>query len=195
VLVRPFLAAVALLAVAATPVGADQGVATDLGMIEIEQPLYPGETYRLPTLGVRNPGDEPASYAMGVGQTGAAGMIAPNQDWFTFTPSQFELEPGANVPVSISMRLPTDAEPGRYEGIVRAELVAEGEGALVAAAAGARLTFEVRASTSFESLVRQLQATIEDLRPWSYVVPLLVLAAFVLWRLSRRFNLRLERRA
>src|SRR5918992_2461310 len=118
---------------------------------------------------------------MGVGQTGAAGLIAPDDGWFTFMPSAFELEPGASVPVTISMRLPTDAEPGRYEGIVRAELVAEGEGALVAAAAGARLTFEVRASSSFESLVRQLLGTIDDLRPWSYVIPLLVLAAFVVW--------------
>lgn len=193
--IRGLVSAVALLMTAAAPVAADRGVAVDLGVLEVAQPLYPGETYRLPTLGVRNPGDEPASYAMGVGQTGAAGLIPPDAGWFTFTPSAFELEPGASVPVTISMHLPTDAEPGRYEGIVRAELAAEGEGALVAAAAGARLTFEVRASTSFESLVRQLLATIEDLRPWSYVVPLLVLAAFVVWRLSRRFNVRLERRA
>jgi hypothetical protein len=192
---RSLGAALVLLLAAAAPVAADRGVAVDLGLVEIDQPLYAGGMYRLPTLGVRNPGDEPGRYLMRVGQTGSAGVMAMDESWFSFTPAAFALEPGGTVPVTISMHLPTDVEPGRYEGLLSAELAAEGEGALVGAAAAARLTFEVRPSSSFEAVVRAVLAAIDGLRPWSYVVPLLILAAFVLWRLSRRFNVRLERRA
>jgi hypothetical protein len=186
------LAAFVLLAQAAV-VSAAKGVAVDLGVIEIDEPLSPGGTYRLPTLGVRNPGDQPGTYSMRIGQTG--GEAAELQGaWFTFSPAEFQLDPGANMPVGISLHLPADVAPGRYEGLLSAGLAPEGEGAQVGAAAAARLTFEVQPSTSVEALLRELTTFASSLAPWSYLILGLIAAAIVLRWTSRRFSLRLERR-
>ena len=46
------------------PAAADRGVALDLGRVEIARGLTPGGGYRLPPVGVRNPGDEETTYRM-----------------------------------------------------------------------------------------------------------------------------------
>jgi len=187
------LAALVLLAQAAI-VSAAKGVAVDLGVIEIDEPLSPGGTYRLPTLGVRNPGDEAGTYSMRIGQTG--GTAAELQGaWFTFSPAEFQLDPGANTPVSITLHLPADVAPGRYEGLLSAGLAPDGEGAQVGAAAAARLTFEVQPSTSVEALLRQLTTFVNGLAPWSHLLLGLVASLILLRSAARRFSIRLERRA
>lgn len=50
--------AVALGIGAAAPVSAHTGVAINLGLVAVQERLYPGQSYRLPELVVRNPGDE-----------------------------------------------------------------------------------------------------------------------------------------
>jgi hypothetical protein len=187
------LAALALFALGGQA-SADRGVAVDLGLIEIDRPLQPGGTYRLPILGVRNPGDVPGRYLMGVGQTGTAGTAEPALEWFTFSPSGFELEPGQRVQVSISMRLPPDVEPGAYEGLVRAELMPEEEGAVVGAAAAARLTFEVQPSSSIDAYLRGALDFLAGLPTWIYLIPAGLLALVALRLASRRFTFRVERR-
>jgi hypothetical protein len=188
------LAAFMLLAQAAV-VSAAKGVAVDLGLIEIDEPLSPGGTYRLPTLGVRNPGNETGTYSMHIGQTGNEDAAELQEAWFTFSPSEFQLDPGATTPVAISMHLPADIAPGRYEGLLSAGLAPEGGGAQVGAAAAARLTFEVEASTTFEALIREITTFVGGLAPWSYLVLALAALAILLRWATRRFSLRLERRA
>jgi hypothetical protein len=191
---RAVLLAALLLMAQATVVSAAKGVAVDLGLIEIDEPLSPGGTYRLPTLGVRNAGDELGTYSMHIGQTGNAEAVALQGAWFTFSPSNFQLEPGASTPVTISLHLPANVPPGRYEGLLSAGLAPEGEGAQVGAAAAARLTFEVQASSSFDALLRELTTFVGGLAPWSYVVVGLLAVGFLVRRASRRFSVRLERR-
>lgn len=179
----------------AAPASAERGVAVDIGLIEVDRPLLGGGTYRLPVLGVRNPGDEVSHYRMGVGGAATAGMSVPDATWFSFTPAEFELEPGAVIPVTISLRLPRDVEPGRYEGLLRAELAAQGEGALVGAAAAARLSFEVAPSSGLEAFVREMVGTLTGLPVWAYAGLAMAAVAGVIWLASRRYSLRLERRA
>ena len=45
------------------------------------------------------------------------------------------------------LSLPTGADPGDYEGLLAAQIVTEGEGAQVGAAAAAKMTFEVESAT------------------------------------------------
>src|SRR5215211_6330170 len=45
---------------------ADIGVAMDVGKVAIDQKLEKGGSYQLPSIGVRNPGSETATYRMGV---------------------------------------------------------------------------------------------------------------------------------
>src|SRR5687767_1480811 len=95
----PTRAALLLLALFVVPAGgeaarADRGVSIDLGRIEIEQPLAPGGSYRLPTIGVRNPGDETTRYRLSVAPVDVEDAKAPPAAWFRFSPSELELEPG-----------------------------------------------------------------------------------------------------
>lgn len=192
---RSLATALILAALAAAPVTATRGVAVDLGKIEISSALAPGGTYKLPTLGVRNPGTEAAWFTLGAGGTGADGTLPLSQEWFSFSPARFQLQPGESVPVAIDLHLPAGVEPGHYEGLLRAELVPETTGAVVGAAAGARLSFEVKASGSVESHLRELLGLLAGVPGWFYGALVLSIAAVGLRVLSRRFSIRLERRA
>ena len=61
---------------------ADRGVALDLGKLEIAQALTPGGGYRLPPVGVRNPGDEVTTYRMTVSSVqGQDGTRSRRNGW------------------------------------------------------------------------------------------------------------------
>ena len=77
---------------AAGAASADRGVALDLGKLEIAETLTPGGGYRLPPVGVRNPGDEVTSYRMVVSHVqGQEGTPMP-EDWLSFEPRELTLE-------------------------------------------------------------------------------------------------------
>ncbi len=188
------LLAAALAAASAAPASADKGVALDIGKIEIAQTLTPGGVYSLPPLGVRNPGTEEARYIMDVTFVeGDGGRVIPTA-WVTFEPAAFSLAPGATQPVAVEIRIPSNARPDHYNGLIAAHIAREGEGTAVGGAAAARVTFDVRS----ENLLREwrLAATdfVSDFAPWTYVLPSLLLAAFMAWMASRTFSLSLSRR-
>jgi len=186
------IAAILALTVGTGIAAGSVGVAVDLGLIAIDQPLDRGMSYNLPTLGVRNPGTEPATYRMAIAPI--AQKRAPTQSWFSFEPSEFTLAPGAKQVVAIRMAVPVDANPDAYESLLEAALVGQGQGAQVGAAAGARLTFTVRLSSGFEAVARQAIDLFERWLPWSVMVPGLVLLTVLLRWGGRRFRLRIERR-
>ena len=191
-------AAVTLLVlVPAVRAAADVGVAMDVGRIHVEQRLAKGGSYQLPTIGVRNPGTETASYQMSAGHLQGQAERRPPPDWFRFTPERFTLEPGAAIPVRVGLEIPTDADPDDYHALLRAEVVSQGEGAQVGAAAAARLTFTVKPSTILEAWLLRGQRALADRAPWSYlIIAAMVVAALVRW-LRGRYRLRLpvERRS
>lgn len=174
---------------------ASRGVAIDLGRIEIQQKLTPGGSYRLPTMGVRNPGTEWTSYELKASPLQVEGREAPPPEWFHFSPSRLTLKPKETRPVRIRIELPTGADPGDYVALVGPQIVTKGSGAQVGAAAASRVTFTVEPATWLQAEWLQIKTFFSDHAPWSYVLPLVLLLAFLAYRIRSRFAFRIERRA
>ena len=189
------LAVFALLQSAST-VFASTGVSVDIGRIDITQVLTPGAAYKLPTIGVRNPGTERTSYVMVANPVQDQGRSAPPTAWFEFEPASLELDPGETQAVKIRIVLPTDAQPGDYIALVGAQIAAKGGGATVGAAAAARTTFTIQPSSDLQALGIWLGRVFSDLLPWSAIVPAVVVLAGLAWFVRRRFSFRIgiERR-
>src|SRR3989339_1190332 len=98
-----FLIAVLILPVA---VFARIGVGIGSGEIKMDKPLKPGAIYELPSLPVRNTGDEPSYYGLGTGYHVVRTEIRIPKEWLTFTPDKFYLEPGKSQSVAITLTLP-----------------------------------------------------------------------------------------
>jgi hypothetical protein len=173
---------------------ADGGVALDLAEVAVEDVLDPGRRYELPVLTVRNPGDEHSTYRMGAGGIENDDFLDPVEEWFEFDPDNFALAGKASSPVSVSLVLPQDAAAGDYRGVVRAELVPEGEGPLVGVAAGAEITFTLSQRGDLGAIFRWLEDAFRDLLPWSVILPLVVIAVIAAVWLRKRFRISIEAR-
>lgn len=185
------VAALCLIHPAATR--ADRGVRLDAGRIAIDEPLSPGQTYHLPTIGVSDPGDEGASYTMQVEVLN--GARAPDPSWFEFDHGSFDLQPGQTQPVAITMRIPTSAEPGDYTALLAAQIGSRSSGGVgVGAAAAARLTFTVRPANELAALWNVLGSWYAENRPW--VAPLAAVLTIVLagWFVRRHLSVDIRRR-
>jgi hypothetical protein len=196
---RPIRAALAatlgLALVLAAPAAADRGVALDLGKLEIAQVLTPGGNYRLPPVGVRNPGDELTTYRIVVSSVqGQSGTPVP-EDWFEFEPRELTLKPDETQKVQARLSLPTGADPGDYEGLLAAQIVTEGKGAQVGAAAAAKVTFSVEAATWLGEQWYRIRTYLSDHEPWTWLVPAILAVLSLGWQVRSRFALRVERRA
>jgi hypothetical protein len=183
----------ALVATLAPPIAAaSKGVAIDVGRIAIDQKLTPGGSYRLPVIGVRNPGTERTTYRMGA--NAIEGAEAPPEDWFDFSPETFTLNPGETKPVQVRLTLPANAEPNDYLALVGAQ-IAPGNGAQVGAAAAARTTFTVEPANLLQAGWLQLKRLFGDNQPWTWLVPALLTFAFATAVARKRFSFTVARRA
>lgn len=184
----------ALAAVTATAVGAAQGVRLDLGAISIDRAIAPGAEYMLPVVGVSNAGTETSTYRMRSTPLADTPGATFADTWVTFDPPTFDLAPGAHQAVRVRIVVPVDAEPGQYAGLLVAAVqtpVTQVTGA-VGAAAGARLTFEVAASTGLDALLHSLGRWAEGSMPWLGVVVAMVALMLAAIVLRRRFDIRLD---
>ncbi len=188
-------ATILLFASAALAARADQGVAVDLGRIAVDEELSKGGTYQLPVMGVTNPGDQTTRYRMGLSYFEGQTEEKPPEDWFTFSPAEFDLEPGKTQPVSISLRIPTGARPADYLALLQSSVAVSGEGAQVGLAAGARLTFTVKPSTLLEAWTLRARGEFDDLKPWSYLVPAAIVALLAATWARRKFSFNVSRRS
>jgi hypothetical protein len=185
--------AVAWLA-APAPATAETGVSIDLGRISITERLDLGGTYKLPTIGVRNPGSERTDYRLVVSHMeGQAGMRPP-ADWFAFVPDRLSLDPRETRPVRVTLRVPSDAEPGEYEALVGAQIASGRPGAGVGAAAASRLSFSVAPAPTLEARVGGLWSVLVANLPWIAVALLLVAGGLGVQQLRRRFTVSIARR-
>jgi hypothetical protein len=188
------LAAILTLAMAQTAT-ASKGVAIDLGRIEIEQKLSPGGSYRLPVMGVRNPGTDTTSYELAASPVEVDGREAPPADWFHFSPARLTLKPKEARAVKVRLELPTGADPGDYIALVGPQIITKGSGAQVGAAAASRVTFTVEPATWLQAEWLKLKTFFSEHAPGSYVLPLVLLLALLAYRIRSRFAFRVERRA
>jgi hypothetical protein len=191
---RILLLGLAILLLSAGTSSADRGVALDLGKVEIAEALTPGGSYHLPPVGVRNPGDEVTKYRMVVSSgVGHSGTPLP-AGWIDFSPRELTLQPGQTKSVETRLSLPTGADPDDYEGLLAAQIVTEGRGAQVGAAAATKLTFQVESATLLGAWWNRLSMWFSDNGPWTWIVPAILVSSLIARQFRRHFAFRLERR-
>jgi len=162
---------------------ADRGVALSTGVIEVKDAISTGRTYDLPSIVVRNPGDELTKYRMSVETQSGPGLQA-DPTWFTLSPAEFTLLPGTTQEVAVAIAIPSRAKADSYSALLVASVAQGGQGATVGAAAATRLEFRVQGG----------QGGFNILAPAFYAL----LAAGSLgtggWLLRRKLLIRIERR-
>jgi hypothetical protein len=170
----------------AAALAAARGVALDSGRITVETPLVGGRSYQLAKLTVRNPGSLKTKYDLVVTpiETDAR---TPDAAWFSFSPRQVTLAAGKRQAVAVSMRLPANAAPGRYEVLIGARVAPSAPGMSIGAAAASRLTFVVAAPPS------AVESSLELLQTW-WPISTAAALGIGLILVRTRVRIRLERR-
>ena len=133
-------------AVRAEVVVAGEGHPLDVRQIRIVDGLRPGESYRLPTFGIRNYRSVRTAYRLVVSAGAARGERRPPGRWLRFVPTTVVLEAGRAHAVGARLELPRDAEPGMYAVVL---------GTRPGGSEGADLTFRIEPSESTGELRRQ----------------------------------------
>jgi hypothetical protein len=192
--VSPLAAIVVSLATATASASASRGVAIDLGRVQIEQRLTPGGSYRLPVMGVRNPGTETTSYELMASPLAVDGRKAPPEAWFHFAPATLTLEPQETEVVEVRIDVPTGADAGNYVALVGPKIMTRGGGAQVGAAAASRVTFSVEPATALQAYWLKLKSLLAGQMPWTALLPALAAFSVLAWLLRARFAFRIERR-
>lgn len=170
------------------------GVGVGTGKIIVDEQLKPGLIYTLPVLPVLNTGDEPGEYGVSIeyheGQETRADMgLKPLEEWFSFVPSNFHLEPGQVQTVEIRLNLPIKGvRPGQYFVYLEAHPVQESVAGQtrVGIAAATKLWFTVEPANFFSGVYYRVVSLLTLYSPWSYVA-LAILGVVILIALFRRF--------
>ncbi len=72
----------------------------------MDQNLNPGGIYNLPVVGVINAGKEASDYSLRITYLADRPEMRPPEDWFSFNPSVFRLEPGEDSRVDVQATAP-----------------------------------------------------------------------------------------
>ena len=118
----------------------------DVRLIRILDGLTPGESYRLPAVGIRNHGGRRTSYRLTVAAGAARGERLPPRRWLRFVPAAVVIDAGQSRAVGVRLELPDDATRGVYAVVL---------GVRPGDRAGARLTFRVDAAEATRAWFRQ----------------------------------------
>jgi hypothetical protein len=175
--------AVAVVAVAlggTSPAAADVGVAIEPGELTVDDSVRAGGQVTLPALHLHNPGDDETTYV--VRATGLDGTSAIPADgaWFSVEPAEVRLAAGEAADVVPTIQPDDGVAAGRYAAVVRAEIVPDGDGTRIGAAAGVRVFFDVATDETDGGLAH------------AWIVAVVVLALVLLARRSG-LRIRLER--
>ena len=157
------------------------GVGVNLGKIEIDEPLKPGGIYNFPSLGVINTGDEPGDYEVEITYHQDQPQLRPAQEWFSFEPQQFYLEPGASQSVAVKLTLPVKTKPGDYFAYLEAHpIIKAGPGTTIGVAAATKTYFTVIPANIRQAITHRISSFFTMYAPWTYVVLAIVIAAIII---------------
>ena len=168
--------------VLAAPV--DVAVGIDPGTVEVGQPIAPDTDSVVGEVTVRNPGSQRSAYTMYAQEAPDGLAISP--DWFTFEPSDFELDPGASQVITVRIRPDAGASPGRYTALLTAALAASPDSPAAAQVSGAVATEAsfVIENTGTEDLLASTTGSTGDgtggIPTWAWGVAALTLVLAVL---------------
>lgn len=173
------------------------GVGVNVGNIQVDEPLAPGGTYQIPSVGVINTGHDPAEYSLRIIYRHEQEELEPPEEWFAFHPDRFRLEPGLLQNVGISLRLPVTARPGDYFTFVEAyplptEEASEEGGVVIGIAAATKLNFTVEPSNPFSAAFLWTFHRFRDWSPWSYSVLGIVLGSIAGFLFIKVFKVRIR---
>lgn len=168
------------------------GVGINLGKIEIDEPLKPGGIYNFPSIGVINTGDEPGEYELAVTYHQDQPQLRPAQEWFSFTPSRFHLEPGQSQSVAVKLTLPVKVKPGDYFAYLEAHpIIKTGPGTTIGVAAATKAYFSVIPANLWQAMIFRISSFFTMYAPWTYVVLAMVVAAIVIAIFQKFFAFRI----
>jgi len=148
------------------------GVGIGIGKIIVEDKLKSGQIYNLPNIPVINTGDDPATYRVEITFNQSQSQHFPQASWFTFSPNDFELQPGEIKTVKVNLNLPLKTTPGDYFAYVEAHPVVpsrtDGSTALGIAAAS-KLSFTILPSSFLQGIYYRLYSLWQQYLPWTNI--------------------------
>lgn len=173
------------------------GVGVGIGKIEIDKPLKPGGVFDLTSLVVLNTGDEPADYEITVAYHSEQLQIRPAQEWFSFSPSSFHLEPGQVQSVAVKLTLPVKAKPGDYFAYLQGQpikKVATAGGATIGVAAATKLYFKIVPANIWQGIYYRFIFLYSRYHPWDTIVLAMIFIALFLRFIVKRFKFQIARK-
>ena len=177
------------------------GVGVGAGKIRINEQLRAGGIYDLPSVPVLNTGDEPAEYQFSVqyheGQETRSDMgKKPAEEWFTFTPQSFHLEPGKVQTVKVTLTLPTKVTPGDYFAYLEAQSVRNAEAgvASIGIAAATQLWFTIAPANFFQGIYYRFISLYSRYHPWDTIALAVIFVTALLWYISKKFKFQIARK-
>lgn len=173
------------------------GVGVGIGKIEIDKPLKPGGVYNLTSLVVLNTGDEPADYEITVAYHSEQPQIRPAQEWFSFYPSSFHLEPGQVKSVAVKLTLSVKTKPGDYFAYLQGQpikKVTTAGGATIGVAAATKLYFTVVPANIWQGIYYRFIFLYSRYHPWDTIVLAMIFIALFLRFIVKRFKFQIARK-
>lgn len=165
------------------------GVGVNLGKIEIDESLKPGGVYNFPSLGVINTGDEPGDYEVEVTYHQDQPQLRPSQEWFSFSPDSFHLEPGQSQNVAVKLSLPMKMSPGDYFAYLEAHpVIKAGPGTTIGVAAATKTYFSVVPANIWQAIYYKISSLFVMYAPWTYVVLTIVIGGIIITIVRRFFS-------
>ncbi|MBU2025346.1 MAG: hypothetical protein ABIC19_01645 [Patescibacteria group bacterium] len=165
------------------------GVGIGTGKIEVNENLKPGGIYTLPPITVLNTGDEASEYGLSIEYHQDQPQLSPSREWFVFSPSSFNLEPGESKIVEIKLNLPVKIEPGNYFAYLEAHPVKKSRntgGAMVGIASAAKLYFSVSPANIWQGIYYKAVSFWKVYAPWPSVASIAI-AILLLIFIFRKF--------
>lgn len=167
---------------------ANIGVGVGTGQIKVDEKLYPGTIYKLPSITIMNTGDEEYNYQVAVAFNEKQNELKPAKEWFSFSPAKVFLKPTEIKQIDIKLNLPLKVEPGDYFAYLEARPVSDttGGGVTVGIAAAAKLYFTVVPANIFQGAYYKTLSFWRVNSPWPQIV-LISIAVIVVLILIKKY--------
>lgn len=145
------------------------GVGVGTGKIQVTEKLKPGQIYVLPSITVLNTGDEVGIYSLNVEYHEAQPEFMPPEEWFSFSPNNFELEPGKAKVVEIRLDVPLKTTPGDYFAYLEASPNKKSVSGVTAVgvAAASKLYFTISPANMIEGVYYRAISLWNVYEPWT----------------------------
>jgi hypothetical protein len=190
-LVAVMLASMIVLSIGASHALAQAGIGIAPGIIRVDEPVFPGMYYKLPSLQVVNTGTVAGQYEIVLAPTANQEELQPDESYISFNPKSFQLAPGASQSISLSLNLPARAKPGDYLAFIEAHPVPAAEGGTsIGIAVATKLYFTIKSTNILMSLLYAIAGFFTSTAPYSYIVLGVIVLGIIIFFLRR--NIRLE---